>query len=51
MTAPLAITGHRTADAIDESELRIYDGGSHGIMLSHSARVNADIDEFVKAHS
>lgn len=50
MTAPLPITGQPTADSIPGSELRVYAGGSHGIMLSHASQLNADIDQFVKAH-
>jgi non-heme chloroperoxidase len=50
MTAPLPITGQPTAAAIAGSELRLYPGGSHGIMMSHASQLNADIEAFVKAN-
>jgi pimeloyl-ACP methyl ester carboxylesterase len=48
LSAPLELTGRRTAAAIAGSTLKIYPGGSHGIMLSHAAEVTADIAAFAR---
>ncbi len=48
-SAPLELCGRRTAAAIAGSTLKVYEGGSHGIFLSHAAKVNADIVEFITA--
>lgn len=46
-SAQLDLCGRRTAAAIANSILKVYEGGSHGIFLSHAAQVNADIVEFI----
>jgi pimeloyl-ACP methyl ester carboxylesterase len=49
MTAPLELCGKQTAAGIADARLEIYPGGSHGIFLTHAARLNADIAAFVAA--
>ena len=47
VSAPLALTGTRTAELILHCEFRIYDGAPHGIMLTHAERLNADLSAFI----
>jgi pimeloyl-ACP methyl ester carboxylesterase len=46
---PLARTGQRTAEAIRGSELRVYEGGPHGLIISHKERFLADLLAFVQS--
>lgn len=48
LSAPLELTGRRTAAAIPGSTLKVYAGGSHGIFLSHPAEITADIAGFAR---
>jgi non-heme chloroperoxidase len=50
-SAPLDITGRKTADAITGSELKVYEGAPHGLFFTHKDRLNADLLEFVEASS
>jgi non-heme chloroperoxidase len=47
-SAPLEMTGRRTAKAIPGSELRVYAGAAHGLFLTHKDRLNADLLEFIQ---
>ncbi|TDG07340.1 alpha/beta hydrolase [Paraburkholderia guartelaensis] len=46
-SAPLEITGHPTAAALENAVLKVYEGGTHGMYFNHAARVNDDIRAFV----
>jgi pimeloyl-ACP methyl ester carboxylesterase len=46
-SAPLALTGARTAKLVRNCDFRVYEGAPHGLFLTHAARANADIAEFV----
>ncbi len=46
---PLERTGQRTAQAIPASVLRVYEGGPHGLIVSHKDRFTADLLAFVQA--
>lgn len=48
-SAPLEITGRRTAAGIKGAVLKVYPGGPHGLFLTHMRQVNADLAEFIKA--
>ncbi|HEY2050210.1 MAG TPA: alpha/beta hydrolase [Caulobacteraceae bacterium] len=48
-SAPLALTGAPTAALIPGSELKIYEGAPHGLMFTHTDRLNADILAFTQA--
>lgn len=50
VSAPLALTGQRTAQLIPGAKLVVYDDAPHGLMLTHGARLNADIADFI-AHT
>jgi non-heme chloroperoxidase len=45
-STPLEITGRPTAALIPGSELRVYEGGTHGLMFTHMGRLNADLMAF-----
>jgi non-heme chloroperoxidase len=47
-SAPLELTGRRTAALIPASRLLIYEGGPHGLMFTHMDRLNADLLSFLK---
>jgi non-heme chloroperoxidase len=41
--------GRPTAAGIKGSELRVYEGAPHGLFLSHRARLNTDLVEFIRS--
>ena len=43
-SAPLPITGARTAELIPGAQLVVYEGAPHGLYLTHRDRLNADLD-------
>lgn len=45
-SVPLELTGRPTAALIPGSELRVYEGGTHGLMFTHMERFNADLIAF-----
>lgn len=45
---PLERTGQRTAQAIPGSVLRVYEGGPHGLIVSHKERFTEDLLAFVQ---
>jgi non-heme chloroperoxidase len=45
-SAPLE-RGRRTAAALANAELRIYQGAPHGLFLTHRERLNADLLDFI----
>ena len=47
VSAPLALTGARTAALIPGCRLDVYAGAPHGLFLTHMSRVNADILDFI----
>jgi pimeloyl-ACP methyl ester carboxylesterase len=47
VSAPLPLTGQRTAAFIPRAKLTVYDDAPHGLMLTHIDRVNADIAAFI----
>jgi len=48
-SAPLALTGQRTAALIPHARFVVYEDAPHGIMLTHMDRLHADIEAFIKA--
>lgn len=46
---PLERTGLKTAQAIPASVLRVYEGGPHGLIVSHKDRFTSDLLAFVQA--
>lgn len=45
-SAPLPLTGVRTAGLIPGGKIRIYEGAPHGLFLTHADRFNADLVAF-----
>ena len=50
-SAPLALTGARTAEALPECELILYENAPHGLYLTHRDRLNRDLLKFIGAPS
>src|SRR5215467_2607113 len=48
VSAPLALTGKKTAALIPQSRLVVYEGAPHGLMLTHVDRINTDLLHFLK---
>jgi non-heme chloroperoxidase len=48
VSAPLDFTARRVAKLVPGSKLKIYERGPHGLMFTHTDRLNADLLEFVK---
>jgi non-heme chloroperoxidase len=46
-SAPIDLTGKRTAALIQGSELKIYDGAPHGLLLTHQNLLNADLQRWI----
>lgn len=47
-SAPLELTGRRTAAGIKGAVLKVYPGGPHGLFVTHMKQVNADLLEFIR---
>lgn len=47
-SAPLSLTGKRTAELIPRSAFIIYENAPHGLMLTHMDKLNADLEAFIK---
>jgi pimeloyl-ACP methyl ester carboxylesterase len=47
VSAPLAITGRKTAALLPHAVVKIYEGAPHGLFLTHAERLNKDLQEFV----
>ncbi|MES2055231.1 MAG: alpha/beta hydrolase [Pseudomonadota bacterium] len=47
VSAPLAITGARTAALIPDARLLVYEGAPHGLPLTHAGRLARDITAFM----
>jgi len=47
-SAPLQLTGQRTAALIRKVDFRVYEGAPHGLFVTHMGKVNADIAAFLK---
>jgi pimeloyl-ACP methyl ester carboxylesterase len=46
-SAPLPLTGARTAEAVPNSKLMIYENAPHGLYLTHRERLNNDLLGFI----
>jgi non-heme chloroperoxidase len=47
-SAPLALTGRKTAALIRNSQLKVYPGAPHGLVFTHTERLNADLAAFAR---
>ena len=50
-SCPLEMTGRSTAARIPRSELKIYEGAPHGVLLTHVERLNEELMNFLRVHS
>jgi non-heme chloroperoxidase len=48
VSAPLDLTGRKTAKLIPAAELKVYDGAPHGLMFTHIDRFNRDLIAFAQ---
>jgi pimeloyl-ACP methyl ester carboxylesterase len=48
-SAPLELTGRRTAVLIPGAQLKVYEGAPHGLMLTHIDRLNRDLIAFARS--
>jgi non-heme chloroperoxidase len=48
-SAPLEITGRRIAEIVPGARLSVYEGGPHGLYVSHRDRLNTELLDFIKA--
>jgi non-heme chloroperoxidase len=46
--APLDLCGRRTAQAIEGSQLKVYEGAAHGLFLTHRDRLTRDLLDFIR---
>jgi pimeloyl-ACP methyl ester carboxylesterase len=49
VSAPLDLTGHRTAKLIPGAQLKIYEDAPHGLMFTHTDRLNHDLIAFAQS--
>ena len=47
-SAPIQLTGRKTADLLSDAALRVYPGAGHGLYASDHQGVNADILRFIR---
>jgi pimeloyl-ACP methyl ester carboxylesterase len=50
-SAPLELTGRKTARLIPGSQLKVYEGAPHGLMFTHMDRFNRDLHDFIKGQA
>ena len=50
-SAPLTLTGARTAELLPNCRLLVYENAPHGLYLTHRERVNADLLAFIEDHA
>src|SRR5262249_3229053 len=48
LSAPIEITGRRTAELIPDNRFILYENGPHGVYLAHRDRLTRDLIEFIK---
>lgn len=44
---PVEVSGNLTAQLVSNAELRVYEGGSHGLLITHKDRLNTDLLAFL----
>jgi non-heme chloroperoxidase len=46
---PIEISGNLTAKIVSHAKFTVYEGGSHGLLITHKDKLNADLLTFLKA--
>ena len=49
-STPLELTGRKTAQLIQGSQLKVYEGAPHGLFITHMERLNRDLLAFIKGN-
>ena len=49
-STPIETTGRKTAPLIRGSQLKVYEGASHGLPITHASQLNADLVAFSGLH-
>lgn len=49
VSTPIDLTGRKSAQLIPGAQLKVYEGAPHGLMFSHTDRLNADLLAFIKS--
>jgi len=49
VSAPLDLTGRKTAKLIPAADLKVYEGAPHGLMFTHIDRFNGDLIAFAQS--
>ncbi len=47
-SAPLGLTGIRLAAMVAGSELRVYEGAPHALLVTHHSRLNDDLRDWIR---
>jgi len=47
-STPIELTGRKTASLIPGSQFKVYEGGAHGLPITHMDRLNRDLLTFAK---
>ncbi|MCW7946635.1 chloroperoxidase [Streptomyces hygroscopicus] len=47
VSAPLDVTGRRTAALVPDGELRVYENAGHGLFVTHAEQLTSDLREFM----
>ncbi|MBV9047366.1 MAG: alpha/beta hydrolase [Solirubrobacterales bacterium] len=50
-SAPLPLTGARTAELLPNCRLLVYENAPHGLYLTHREKLNADLLAFIDDHA
>lgn len=48
-SSPLSLTAQKTADAIPNSQLKVYENAAHGLFITHKERLKQDLLDFIQA--
>jgi non-heme chloroperoxidase len=48
-STPIDTTARKTLPLIQDCRLKVYEGASHGLPVTHADQLNADLLEFVKS--
>jgi len=48
-SAPLELTGKKTAALLPKATLKVYDGAPHGLIFTHTRQVNEDLLKFARS--
>ena len=49
VSAPVELTGARTAELMPTAEFRLYENAPHGLVVTHPRQFEADLVDFIKA--